>query len=479
MRVEKDFLGELRIPDDALYGIHSMRAKNNFPDSTDFHIEWYQAVGTVKQACYFTYQKFIAAKETKFPDTKFLLPEVENEVLEALIEAAGNVSEGKHFEHFIVPAIQGGAGTSINLNVNEIVANLASQKLCRTPGDYTKVDPFEDANLFQSTNDVIPTALKVAAIRLLEELEGSINSLRFELEQKELAFRSVPRIAYTQMQEAVPSSYGALFSAYNEALSRDWWRVSKCFERLKVVNLGGGAVGTGISIPRFFIMEVVPELQRLTNLPISRSENLSDTTSNLDTYVEVHAILKSHAVNLEKMVNDLRLLSSDLSVFNELQLPKKQVGSSIMPGKVNPVIPEFVIAAAHRIYANDQIVTSLSAQGCLDLNANLPLIGHALLESIKLLLACNQTVLNNIFRELTVSADGIERMHRSPSITTALSPYIGYHEAARVAGVMKEKHVDIFTANKELKLLSELRLEEILRLDNLLKLGFTLNDIAD
>ena len=168
------------------------------------------------------------------------------------------------------------------------------------------------------------------------------------------------------MQEAVPSSFGILFSTYNEALSRDWWRVSKCSERIKQVNLGGGAIGTGLSIPRFFIMEVVPELRNLTGLPLAHSENLSDATSNLDKWVEIHATLKAHAVNLEKMSSDLRLLASDISGEKTISIPERQVGSSIMPGKINPVIPEFVISAAHKIYSNDVLISSLSGQGLLN-----------------------------------------------------------------------------------------------------------------
>ena len=281
------------------------------------------------------------------------------------------------------------------------------------------------------------------------------------------------------MQEAVPSSYAMLFSTYNEALSRDWWRVSKCFERIKVVNLGGSAIGTGISVPRYFIMEVVSTLQRLTNLPITRSENLSDATNNMDSLVEVHAILKSHAVNLEKMVSDLRLLASDVVGKNDLSIPRKQVGSSIMPGKVNPVIPEFVISVAHKVYANDVLITSLSAQGCLDLNAYLPVIGHALLDSIKLLIAVNKTLKENLFKGLEINSDIAEdKLYHSPAITTALSPYIGYNNAAKLAKEMKKTKKDIFRVNSKLKLIEPDRLEKILAPENLLKLGFTLKDIV-
>jgi len=477
-RIEKDFLGEKHINKNTLYGIHSLRACENFPDKTPFHIEWYKAIGLTKLACYMTYESFKKAILAKHPDNDLTINLFDNSIITALIESAEEVAEGKYFNYFIVPAIQGGAGTSINMNVNEIIANEALTKIDHDPGEYEIIDPIEHANIFQSTNDVIPTSLKVATIKLLVELEEKINDLRFDIEAIENKSRNNLRIGYTQMQEAVPSSYAMLFSSYNEALSRDWWRVSKCFERIKVVNLGGSAIGTGISIPRYFIMEVVPALQKLTNLPITRSENMPDATSNVDTLVEVHAILKSHAVNLEKMVSDIRLLSSDISGSKEIEIPKKQLGSSIMPGKVNPVIPEFVISAAHKIYTNDSLISSLSAQGCLDLNPYLPAIGNALIESIKLLIAANKTLKENLFAGLTVDNEKAEkRLFKSPAVTTALSPYVGYHKAAELAKEMKENNIDIFEANNKLKLISQEKLQNIMAPQNLLKMGFTLDDI--
>lgn len=477
MRIESDFIGKREIPKDSLWGIHSLRAKENFPDNTQFHKEWYMAVGVVKQACYKTYLDFLKGIDRKFPNQEFPFQLLDKNLIENLNDAADEINLGKHFEHFIVPAIQGGAGTSINMNVNEIISNRALQQAGENCGDYDKVDPFEHANVFQSTNDVIPTSLKVAAIRLLQELEESINNLRLQVEKTESNYRNVLRIGYTQMQAAVPSSYDKLFSTYNNALSRDWWRVSKCFERIKEVNLGGGAIGTGLSIPRFFIMEVVPNLRKLTGLPITRSENLSDATANQDGFVEVHATLKAHAVNLEKMVADLRLLGSDLFQNRELHLPQKQVGSSIMPGKVNPVIPEFVISTAHKVYANDVMISNLSGQGCLELNAYLPSIGHALLDSIKLLIAANNTLAENLFKELSIQSNSTEEnVLYNPSVATALSPYVGYHEAAKLAKEMKKNSCTILEANNKLEILSIDKLKELITPEELLKLGFVLSE---
>jgi aspartate ammonia-lyase len=477
-RIEKDSLGEKHIPATALYGINALRAKENFPGNTPFPAEWYMAVGITKKACYLTYRKFrdaVIKKSLNIPHLRI----IPDDMLEALIQAAGEVADGIHFDHFIVPAMQGGAGTSINMNINEIITNAALLKTGNKCGQYEIIDPFEEANIYQSTNDIIPTALAIAVMRLLNSLEEDINILRQKVEKLERKFRENLRPGYTQMQEAVPSSFGMLFSTYNEALSRDWWRVSKCSERIKQVNLGGGATGTGLSLPRYYIMEVVPTLRELTGLPVAHSENLSDATSNLDRWVEIHATLKAHAVNLEKISSDLRLLSSDIARERSVTLPGRQMGSSIMPGKINPVIPEFAISAAHRIYSNDVLISSLCGQGTLELNAYLPAIGYAVIESINLLISCDRSLLLNMFEGLGIDeASGYHALVNSPSLTTALSPHIGYHKAAEIAQLMKEKKIDIFEANNILQAMDDSKLQTILQPGNLLKLGFSVDDLA-
>jgi aspartate ammonia-lyase len=476
-RIEKDSLGIKEIPSDALYGIHSVRAKENFPGDSLFPIEWYKAVGSTKLACYITYRKFRDASAVKSVKTGSLKV-IDDEILNALTAAASEIADGRHFDSFIVPAMQGGAGTSINMNINEIITNLALQSTGNKCGTYSFIDPTEHANIYQSTNDVIPTALTVAAMRLLDELENRINSLRQKIETLEKTSRDKMRPGYTQMQEAVPSSFGVLFSTYNNALSRDWWRVSKCNERIKQVNLGGGAIGTGLSIPRFFIMEAVSELRKITDLPLAHAENMPDVTSNQDKWVEIHAILKANAVNLEKISSDMRLLASDLAGEKTISIPSRQVGSSIMPGKINPVIPEFVISAAHRIYANDMLISSLCGLGTLELNAYLPSIGCALIESLKLLISCNVTLLKNLFEGLEINEQtGYKSVLSSPSVTTALLPYIGYNKAAELAKTMKDKSIDIFEANSLLQFIDRAKLETILQPANLLKLGFSIDDL--
>jgi aspartate ammonia-lyase len=478
MRTETDFIGTLEIPENALYGIHSLRAVHNFPDVTRFHPEWYQSLGSVKKACLLTYRKYASAVRKKYSSSGLPQPLIDDPVIEAMIGSSAEVESGLHFDHFIVPAIQGGAGTSINMNINEIIANRALILTGHKPGEYEFIDPIEHANIFQSTNDVIPTSLRVCLLRLLQNHESSINDLRLGMEDIEKKSGDFIRIAYTQMQEAVPSSYGRLFSAYNDALSRDWWRVSKCFERIKTINLGGSAIGSGITVPRYFIREAAQTLKQLTGLPVASAENLHDATSNLDSFVEVHAILKTHAVNLEKMASDLRLLSSDFNKNREMEIPGLQAGSSVMPGKINPVVPEFVISAAHKVYSNDMLISELSALGCLDLNAYLPAIGHALIESLKLLIASDQTLLTNLVRNLQLfPVISKENLMNSPVIATALLPYIGYHKAAILANEMKSKKINLLEANKLLGIMDETRIRQIIEPANLLKEGFVLSDI--
>ena len=477
-RMEKDAIGEREIPEQALYGIHSIRAKENFLNNTPFHPQWYKSIGVVKLACFHTVKAFRRAVEVKYQhkELPFTIPQYE--ILDALEIAATEMAQGAYYSDFIVPAITGGAGTSQNMNANEILANVALLNLKKNPGAYEVIDPVEDANIFQSTNDVIPTSLHIATMTGLNQLQEAVNTLRDEVEKKEREYRNVLRMGYTQMQEAVPSSWGKLFSMYSDALSRDWWRVSKTFERIKVVNLGGSAIGTSVGVPRFYLMEVVTELQKLTHLPVTRGENLMDTTANHDVLVEVHAILKAMAVNMEKMAADIRILSSDIHFSSCLEIPAVQVGSSIMPGKVNPVIPEFMISCAQKVYANDQLISSLSAQGCLELNAYLPTIGNALLESIDLLISANKSAADKLFNGMKVNtAESLKQVYLSPSVTTALNPFIGYHAAETLAKHMKTNEVDVFKANEALKIIDADKLVQIMKPEKLLQAGFTMNDL--
>ncbi len=420
-RKEKDLLGERDVPADALHGVHTERALENFPLShRPVDPELIHAYGAVKLACALANHELGWWDERKFA---------------AIETACSEMMEGLLDEHVVVDALQGGAGTSTNMNVNEVLANRALQILGEPPARYDVVHPLDDINLHQSTNDTYPTALKVAAIRLLRALEREVVALLEEFQNKEKETADVVKLGRTQLQDAVLITLGREMAAYAEAFARDRWRIYKCEERLRVVNLGGTAVGTGLGAPRPFIFRAVEHLRHLTGLGLARAENLVEATQNADAFVEVSGILKACASNLLKVATDLRLLSSGpVGGLGEIRLPPRQAGSSIMPGKVNPVIPEAVSQAAMRVMADDQVVAHAASLGCLELNPFLPLIADALLGSLRLLRnACF------IFRRWCVAgleADRErcrERAHASTAAATALLPALGYEAAQQAA----------------------------------------------
>ncbi|MCD4825796.1 MAG: aspartate ammonia-lyase [Phycisphaerae bacterium] len=420
-RIEKDLLGERKIPAAALHGIHTDRAMENFPLSGwAVHPELIRAYGAVKLAC---------------ARANHQLGRWDDETFAAIEAACVEMMESCLDEHNLTDALQGGAGTSTNMNVNEVLANRAAALLGEKPGDYKRICPTDDINLHQSTNDTYPTALKVAAIRKLRELERQLVALLEEFQRKEKQFAHVVKVARTQLQDAVLITLGREMAAYAEAFSRDRWRVYKCEERLRVVNLGGTAVGTGLAAPRQYIFMATEELRNITSLGLARAENLVEATQNADVFVEVSGILKACATNLLKVATDLRLLSSGPTAgLGEINLPAVQAGSSIMPGKVNPVIPEAVSQAAMLVMAYDQAIAQACSMGNLELNPFLPLVAHCLLSSLDLLAnACE------IFRKSCVA--GLEaneqtcRRHveNATAIVTALVADIGYSKADEIA----------------------------------------------
>jgi aspartate ammonia-lyase len=420
-RIEKDLLGECEVPADALYGIHTVRAVENFMLSgRRVNPGLIHAYGAVKLACVRT------NRELGFFDAARA---------DAMEQACNEMMAGGLDSHILVDALQGGAGTSTNMNVNEVLANRTLQLLGRPPGEYGFVSPLAEVNLHQSTNDTYPTALKVAAILKLRLLERELVALQEAFQQKEKEFAHIVKIGRTQMQDAVLTTLGREMSAYAEAFGRDRWRVYKCEERLRVVNLGGTAIGTGLGAPRKFIFRAVENLRSLTGLGLARAENLIDCTQNADVFVEVSGILKACASNLLKISGDLRLLSSGPDAgLGELKLPRLQAGSSIMPGKVNPVIPEAVSQAAMQVMANDQAITQAASMGSLELNPFMPLIADNLLTSLDLLS-------NACFLLRSRCVEGIEAdearcggyVESSTASVTALVGLIGYKAAEEIA----------------------------------------------
>jgi aspartate ammonia-lyase len=425
-RTEHDFLGVLQLSAAALHGIHTARALENFPlAGRPVHAQLARAYGTVKLACVLT--------------NRGLGLWADEEAKAGAIEGAcRELSEGLLLEHILVDCLQGGAGTSTNLNVNEVLANRALELLGLPHGDYARVSPLDDLNLHQSTNDTYPTALRLAAITLLRGLEQSVVALQESFQTAEKRFAHVVKVGRTQLQDAVLTTLGRGMSAYAEAMNRDRWRIYKCEERLRVVNLGGTAIGTGLAAPRQFIFRVVDNLRELTGIGFARAENLVDGTQNADVFVEVSGILKAHAVSLLKICSDLRLLASGPEAgIGELRLPARQAGSSIMPGKVNPVIPEAASQVAMLVIGHDATITAACAAGNLELNPFLPLVAHCLLESLELLARAD-----DMLRRFCV--DGLEaderrcqeHVHGSTAVATALLPALGYEracEAVRLA----------------------------------------------
>ncbi len=460
-RTETDLIGVVSLPAESLSGIHTARAMENFPlTGRPLFPSLIQAYGSVKLACAMANRELGVWQDNPAK-------------ADAIIQASTEVSEGLLNQHVSVDALQGGAGTSTNMCVNEVIANRALKILGRPPGDYETVSPNDDINRHQSTNDTYPTALKLAAIRQLHHLEDQIVHLLEAFQTKEKEFAHIVKVARTQLQDAVLTTLGREMGAYAEALSRDRWRIYKCEERLRVVNLGGTAIGTGLTSPRKYIFRVTEILREMTGIGFARAENLVENTQNADVFVEVSGILKALSTTLYKLSSDLRLLSSGPEAgLNEINLPQRQAGSSIMPGKVNPVIPEAVTQVAMLTMGYDSVIANACAAGCLELNPFLPLVANCLLENISLLTnACD------IFRRLCV--EGItanEQVCQShvagcTSTITALLPKIGYEKATELVAKVCQEEGGVRQAVVEMGLMTAAEFDELISPEAVNRLG--------
>jgi aspartate ammonia-lyase len=426
-RIEHDLLGERELPAGALWGIHTLRAMENFPlAGRPVHRDLVHAFGAVKLAC-------VRANHE--------LGRWDERTTEAIGAACEEMIRGELDDQAVVDALQGGAGTSTNMCVNEVLCNRALQLLGHTPGEYAVLHPLDDLNLHQSTNDTYPTALKVAAITLLRRLERSVVALQEAFQRKEKELAGVVKVGRTQMQDAVLTTLGREMSAYAEAFARDRWRIYKCEERLRVINLGGTAIGTGVGAPRRFIFRATEHLRSITGIGLARAENLIEATQNADVFVEVSGILKACAVNLLKVSGDLRLLSSGPDAgLGEINLPPRQAGSSIMPGKVNPVIPEAASQAAMQVMANDQAIAQACALGSLELNPFLPLVADCLCGSLNLLERAATILREHCVDGITANASRCARAVDGATATvTALLPAVGYEMALEIARRAREE----------------------------------------
>lgn len=422
MRKETDFIGEATLADDDLYGIETLRAKNNFP---------------------FAYKKaslrlvYAMVKIKKAAAKTYLSLGVDETVYTAIIKACDHILAGEADDYFVTDAIQGGAGTSLHMNVNEVVANMALKLLNLPAGSYDRIHPLDDVNRGQSTNDVYPTALRITAIEMLRKLSDECAKLQESLQKKENEFDFVDKLGRTELMDAVPVTLGEEFGSYAQGIARDRWRLYKIEERLRQVNIGGTAVGNSDNTLKKYCFGVIEELREMTGIGLAAAEYPMDITQNNDVFVEVSGLLKALAVNLFKIANDLRLMNSGpQGGFGEIRLKPMQMGSTIMPGKVNPVIPEAVMEASMKVMANDTAITMAAAHGDFELNAFLPLIAECLIESLSLM---EKAVL--IFREKCIdplAADEErckELLSKSCAFATSYTPLLGYET---VSNILKE-----------------------------------------
>jgi aspartate ammonia-lyase len=364
------------------------------------------------------------------------------------------------------------------MNTNEVIANITLESMGFEKGDYIHCHPLDHINLAQSTNDVFPTAVKIAAIRLLIEAAAAMDNLQKSLQIKEQEFADIIKVGRTEMQDGVPITLGQEFSAYAQAIWRDWWRLYKVEERLRQVNLGGTAIGTGLNADKRYIFIVVDILREISGLPLARAENMIDVTQNCDIFVEVSGLLKSAAVNLHKISSDLRLLSSGPDAgFGEISLPSVQAGSSIMPGKVNPVITESVSQAAFQIMSNDNAITLAAMSGQLELNPFIPSIAHNLFESLELLRNAANTLATLCVAGISVNTDRCKHLlEHSMVMLTALSPYLGYEKSSQIAQESRQTGKTIRQIVLEQNLFEPEQLDHILSAQQMTKPGIAGKD---
>jgi aspartate ammonia-lyase len=421
VRIEKDFLGEKEVPVNAYYGIQTLRAVENFPiTGYIIHEELIKALAIVKKAA------ALANMETK---------RLYEGAGKAIIEAAEEIIDGKWHDHFIVDPIQGGAGTSMNMNANEVIANRALELIGKERGDYFHISPNSHVNMAQSTNDAFPTAIHIATLNMLEKLLDTMEYMHGVFEQKAKEFDRVIKMGRTHLQDAVPIRLGQEFEAYSRVIARDIKRIKQSRQHLYEVNMGATAVGTGLNADPRYIERVVEHLADISGLSLVGAEHLVDATQNTDVYTEVSAALKVCMMNMSKIANDLRLMASGPRTgLGEITLPSRQPGSSIMPGKVNPVMAEVINQVAFQVIGNDHTICLASEAGQLELNVMEPVLVFNLLQSI--------SIMNNAFRAFTdYCLKGIEAneermkeyVEKSAGIITAVNPHIGYEVAARIA----------------------------------------------
>lgn len=450
IRIEEDLLGKIEIPVEVYYGNQTKRAYDNFKiTSKPIHREIVMGLANVKKAA---------------ANVNYNIGILDGDIRNAIVKACNEILDGKFHDQFITDAIQGGAGTSMNMNANEVIANRAAEILGGNKGDYKIVSPNDHVNKCQSTNDVVPTAGRIATIKLLYVLIDRLEVLKDMLYEKSDQFDDVIKMGRTQLQDAAPMRLGQEFKAYASAIERDINRLELVIDRVKYVNLGGTVIGTGLNAHEEYVEYIVPELSRVSGLDLEQAGDLIGATQNVDDFPDVSAAVRTCAVNLSKMANDLRLLSSGPKTgIGEIHLPAKQAGSSIVPGKVNPVIPEVINQIAFNIIGNDVTITMAAEAGQLELNAFLPVVFYKLFESIDTLINGIDTFMKNCLDGIEAEEDRCRNLvDHSLTMVTALSPYIGYENATIVSQEALEYHKTIREIVLEKELLDKETLDEVL-----------------
>ncbi|WP_438350449.1 aspartate ammonia-lyase [Paenibacillus sp. FA6] len=421
MRLEKDFLGTKEVPSNAYYGINTIRAAENFPITGErIHPELIRSIAMVKKGAAIANMEIDQLQATEG---------------DAIVKAADEIIRGKWFEQFIVDPIQGGAGTSINMNANEVIANRALELIGKEKGNYEDINPNNHVNMAQSTNDAFPTAVHLAVLTMIEKLLGTMKDLHKAFNDKSTEFDGVIKMGRTHLQDAVPIRLGQEFQAYARVLDRDIKRLYATKNNLLHINIGATAVGTGLNANIHYIKRVAEILADLSGFPLEPAEDLVDATQNTDAYTEVSAALKICMMNMSKVANDIRLMASGPRAgLGEITLPSRQPGSSIMPGKVNPVMCEVINQIAFQVIGNDHTICLASEAGQLELNVMEPVMVYNLLQSLEIM---NQGF--RVFREHCIEGiqANVERcldyVENSVGIITALSPHLGYEVVTKIA----------------------------------------------
>lgn len=449
-RLESDSVGQHEVEIDAYYGVQTLRAKENFKITGQLlQPEFINSLAAIKKAAAIVNHS---------------VGDLDQKRCDAICQACDEILEGKFHDQFITDPIQGGAGTSANMNANEVIANRASEILGGKKGEYKEVHPNDHVNMAQSTNDVIPTAGKLTAIKLMKHLVAQMKRLEAALGEKEKEFYEIIKMGRTQMQDAVPIRLGQEFGAYRAAVKRDINRFNYAASELSVLNMGGTAIGTCINADPKYVKEIVPELANVTGLNLVQAYDLVDATQNLDGFVFVSSLLKTSAVSLSKMSNDLRVMSSGPRTgFEEINLPAKQNGSSIMPGKVNPVIPEVMSQVAFSVIGNDMTITMAAEAGQLELNAFEPVLFFKLFESIISLTGGIETMVDNCISGITANEERCNALvESSVGIITTICPIVGYEVAADIAKTAIRTGKSVRELLKERNLLSDEEINRVL-----------------